>query len=405
MCLKNTKDSYGLVAKIFHWPMALIILGLILVGLYMSSIAPSPEKLQMIYYHKSFGILILWLVGLRIIWRAFSTQPAAIENHRSWERLLAKLVHLFLYIAMIGMPLSGWLMSSAGEYPVPFFGLEMPDLVSKDPDLGKLMYNVHEVLAYMLIVVIGLHSLGALKHHFIDKDETLKRMAARPMQRIGPYLIIFILVFFGFGVLKIVSMEQLVPDRQTAIQENITVSNTASEQQVTAANQWIIDKEQSVISFQASVYGKKFTGEFSDFDGSIIFNPDDLSSSSADITINVNSVDSDDEERDAQMLGEEWFAIAEYPQARFQTTSFEGKGDGQYLAHGNLTIKGITMPVDLAFGLDIMQQDDGPSKAMMSGDLTVNRLDFGLGEGRWEDGNMVGLTVDILIQMAAFSNK
>lgn len=405
MCLKNTKDSYGLIAKIFHWPMALIILGLILVGLYMSAIEPSPEKLQMVYYHKSFGILILWLVGLRIIWRAFNTQPAHLPSHKGWERLLAKLAHFFLYVAMIGMPLSGWLMSSAGEYPVPFFGLEMPDLISKNPDIGRLMHGVHEILAYMLIGAIGLHAMGALKHHFIDKDETLKRMAAKPMQRIGPYLIVFIIVLFGFAVLRIVTMPKAVSQQQVSIQENISANDTAFEQQIVAANQWVIDKTQSRLSFQASVYNKEFTGTFSDFDGSIIFNPDDLAGSAADITININSVDSDDEERDTQMLGEEWFATEQFPQARFQTTSFEDQGAGEYLAKGNLTIKGITLPVELPFRLDITEQDDGSFKADMNGDLTLDRLDYGLGEGRWEDGNMVGLTVNVLIQLAAFSNK
>ena len=405
MGLKNTKDSYGLVAKIFHWPMALIILGLILVGLYMSSVEPSPEKLQLIYYHKSFGILILWLVGLRLIWRAFNKPPIALPNHKGWERLLAKLAHFFLYAAMIGMPLSGWLMSSAGEYPVPFFGLEMPDLVSKNPDLGSLMHSVHEVLAYMLIGVIILHSLGALKHHFMDEDETLKRMAAKPMRHIGPYLIVVILLIFGAGVLKMGSLNWLIPEQQTVREENITGNNIVTEQKASIAHQWIIDEQQSVISFQASVYNKEFTGRFSDFDGSIIFNPDDLKNSSANITIKINSIDSDDAERDASMLEDDWFAIADYQAAHFKTTAFEDKGEGQYLAVGDLTIKGKTMPTVIPFQLDIVPQDDGTSRAYMNGQVTLNRLDFGIGEGRWESGNMVGLTVDVAIQLVAFSNK
>ncbi|HPF79071.1 MAG TPA: cytochrome b/b6 domain-containing protein, partial [Alphaproteobacteria bacterium] len=96
MLLKNTKETYGLIAKAFHWPTAIIIMALILVGLYMGSMENGPDKLQVYMLHKSFGILVLWLVGLRIVWRLINTQPAALPNHKPWERILAKLAHLAL---------------------------------------------------------------------------------------------------------------------------------------------------------------------------------------------------------------------------------------------------------------------------------------------------------------------
>ena len=131
MSLRNTIDTYGTIARFFHWAIALLVIMLIIVGLYMVGLEYSPDKIKLYGWHKSFGLLVLWLAGLRIIWRAISHPPEENLEHQTWEKLCAKVAHALLYIAIIGMPLSGWIMSSAGEYPVPFFGMEMPDLVSK----------------------------------------------------------------------------------------------------------------------------------------------------------------------------------------------------------------------------------------------------------------------------------
>lgn len=401
MQIKNTKESYGLVSKIFHWPMAFIILGLILVGLYMGGLPNSPYKFEIYALHKSFGLLVLWLVGLRILWRLFNKQPEANASHKSWERLLAKLAHFLLYIAMIGMPLSGWLMSSAGEYPVPFFGLQMPDLVGKNPDLGAFMHEVHEVLGSVLIGTIFLHALGALKHHFIDKDSTLVLMMAKPMKHIGPYILIAILGLFGLGILALSIFGE--EEGHETITEEIS-SKLEKPSYFSEDNAWKIVKEQSSINFRASVYNKEFTGTFSDFGGKIIFNPDDLKNSHADITINIKTLSSGDAERDSQMFGPEWFDIASFPTAHFRTTAFEKKAEGRYVAIGELTIKNRAMPLILPFQLDIIQGDgDGGARAYMNGSVSLNRLDFGLGEGRWEAADAVGLNVFVDLKIIAIS--
>ena len=113
----TARNRYGLGAKFFHWSIALLIFGLILVGFYMKGLPYSPDKLQIYGLHKSFGLMVLWLASVRIVWRQFVKPPLALDTHKNWEKILAKITHIFLYIAMIGMPLTGWLMSSAGEYP------------------------------------------------------------------------------------------------------------------------------------------------------------------------------------------------------------------------------------------------------------------------------------------------
>jgi len=201
--LKNTSETYGLIAKAFHWPMAIIMLGLLLLGLYMEGLDPSPDKYELYGLHKSFGLLILWMVGLRLIWRFYTKLPEPHENHQRWERVLAKIAHFLLYVSMIGMPLTGWLMSSAGGHPVGFFGISMPSLMEKNEDFGKLMNETHSILAFTLVGVILLHAAGAMKHHFIDHDNTLKRMMAGPMHKIGPYILIIILGLFVGAVVKL----------------------------------------------------------------------------------------------------------------------------------------------------------------------------------------------------------
>jgi cytochrome b561 len=177
MELRNTDQTYGTVAKSFHWLVALLILGLLVVGMTMVRMKMGPDMFKLIGLHKSTGLVVLGLATLRVLWRFTNRHVASLPNHQQWEKLLASLVHWLLYAAMFVMPLSGWIMSSAKGFSVSFFGLfTMPDLVKPDENLAALMIKVHNVSAYTLIVIIGLHIAGALKHHLFDRDNTLLRM-------------------------------------------------------------------------------------------------------------------------------------------------------------------------------------------------------------------------------------
>lgn len=216
---KNTSTNYGPISKFFHWSMALIMIGLVLVGFYMSDLSYSPFKMDLYYFHKSFGLLILWMVGLRLIWKHLTTTPEKIKTHAKWEKLLAAFAHILLYVSMIGMPLSGWVMSSAGGHPVSFFGIDMPTLIDKNKEIGGIAHNVHEYLGYVLTAAIALHAIGALKHHFMDKDETLVRMMANPMRKIGPYVLALITLAFIFivGGLLVKNKTNLLADAPVVI--------------------------------------------------------------------------------------------------------------------------------------------------------------------------------------------
>lgn len=169
--------KYNCLSRTFHWVMAVLMIGMLAVGLYMSDLDFSDFKMSLYGYHKATGILILALVALRILWRFKHTPPALPADMKPYEKLLAKGAHYALYLAMIIMPLSGWGMSSAGGHPISFFGLfTVPPLVEKNKELGGFFHETHEIAGYAVIVLIAFHFAAALYHHFVRKDDVLKRM-------------------------------------------------------------------------------------------------------------------------------------------------------------------------------------------------------------------------------------
>ncbi len=175
MPIKNSKDDYGLVAIILHWIMALLLVGLLIFGLYMVQLPVSFEKLKLYGWHKEYGILALMLVIVRLCWRIINKTPRL--SIPLWEIIAARTVHWAFYGFMLAMPITGWVITSAAGLPVSFFGLfVLPDLISPNPNLIELFEEIHEWLGYGLIATLGLHTAAALKHHFINKDDILRRM-------------------------------------------------------------------------------------------------------------------------------------------------------------------------------------------------------------------------------------
>ena len=169
-------SGYACSLRLIHWLMAILIIGLLGVGLYMEDMPASPDKYALYDLHKSFGIVALVFILLRLTARFTTSIPAPLPTHQGWEGVLARLIHITLYATMILMPLSGWAMSSFGGHPVALFGVNLPSLVAPDKELGGLMRSIHGLSANIMIGAITLHILGALKHHFIDRDATLARM-------------------------------------------------------------------------------------------------------------------------------------------------------------------------------------------------------------------------------------
>ncbi len=180
MCFRNTLQAYGGIAKFFHWAIAVLIIGMIAVGLIMSDMENSPDKFKLIGLHKEFGIVILILACMRLGWKIIDISPLFPDSIHRISKFGAKAVHFLLYVFMFAMPVTGWLMSSAAGFPISFFGLfVLPSLVSPDKKFAHDMAELHEILAWILIVLISLHVLAALLHHFYYKDNILLRMLPR----------------------------------------------------------------------------------------------------------------------------------------------------------------------------------------------------------------------------------
>jgi cytochrome b561 len=159
-----------------HWLMSLVIIGVLAVGLYMTNMPDSDQKWQLYGLHKSFGVLVLLLLIARVFFRFNSTLPLALKGISPVELTLSKIVIAALYLLMLIIPLSGYLMSGFGGYPISFFGITLPELITKNPSLGGVFHSMHGYAAYAIIGFIILHTAGALKHIFIDRINILRRM-------------------------------------------------------------------------------------------------------------------------------------------------------------------------------------------------------------------------------------
>jgi len=176
MTLRNTTRRWGAVAQLLHW----LIVALIVVQVTLATLAddaPPLRRLTLLARHKSFGLTILALALLRLAWRWANPTPELPTTLKPHERALARFTHVMLYALLFAMPLSGWMMTSARGFPVSWFGVfQLPDLVPKSKPLYEAMLTTHGALACALGVVVALHVAGALMHHFVKRDDVLRRM-------------------------------------------------------------------------------------------------------------------------------------------------------------------------------------------------------------------------------------
>jgi cytochrome b561 len=176
MHIKNTDDRFGWISIILHWIMAVLLIGLLMLGLYMVGLAFSHLKLKLYGWHKEFGLLALALVIFRVIWRLSNRTPS-LAALPALERFAARAMHFAFYCFMFLIPISGWCLTSAAGLPASFFGLfVLPTLVSASEAQRLFFTEIHKLLSYGLILAILGHVAAALKHHFINKDDILRRM-------------------------------------------------------------------------------------------------------------------------------------------------------------------------------------------------------------------------------------
>ena len=177
--LKNTDNSYGVVAKSFHWILFFMLTFSVVAGNFLASMPKGPEKLQAAAMHKSFGVIILLLILARFAWKLSNPTPKASNDATPVEERLAHGMHWLLYALMFAQPLSGILMTQSAGYPVSVFGLfELPALVDKSPSSAEFFRDAHGVIWIVLALSVFGHVGAAMFHHFVRKDDVLRSMTA-----------------------------------------------------------------------------------------------------------------------------------------------------------------------------------------------------------------------------------
>jgi len=184
MQLRSTLNDWGSITKIFHWGTAIFIITMLVFGITMTRFLDGdlPLKFTVYQLHKSFGFVILVFSAIRLLWRVFARETPRAAGGPPYQRRLAQAVHLLLYLLLFAMPITGLIAASASPLNVPtvIFGLfTLPRMVAPDAEIAAIFQAAHAWLAWTLIATLILHFVGAVWHHFVLSDDTLRRMMPR----------------------------------------------------------------------------------------------------------------------------------------------------------------------------------------------------------------------------------
>jgi len=438
---------YTAVAIVLHWAIAAAILFMLPLGFLMHERAEHGDTSQAVFsayqLHKSIGLTVLALTVLRLIWRLTHRPPPLPASMPAWERLAARAAHWGFYVLTLALPLSGWLYVSAGwnihedqslAVPTRWFGLfEVPhlfDLPQASDDVrsetAKAALGAHLVFAWAIIGLAAIHVAAALKHHFLDRDETLAHMVPglrAPGAAAGQPRSLARSVVLGVGfaaiavalIAALASASSLLLAPQTPSQIEIAEHEEAavgpandvapaSPETPTPAtpgqpSRWTVAHGASAISF-AYVYEdesgqSRFNGRFERWRADIRFDPGNLDASSIVVRIETASARTGVAVHDSTLPTAAWFDAGAFPTAEFRSTRIRASGPGQYEARGDLTIRGQTRRVDLPFTLAI----DG-DRASVQGATSIDRRDFGIGRDDAGD-DLISRDIEIEVRVEA----
>jgi cytochrome b561/polyisoprenoid-binding protein YceI len=422
-------QRYSAVAIVLHWTIALaIVLQIVLSGRMEGP--HTPESFAVTQLHKSVGITVLLLSLVRLAWRLTNPPPPEPASLARWERLLSQAVHWGFYAIMIGMPLTGWLMVSASrtEIPTLLYGVvhwpNLPGFADMAPAAKKAWHafglNGHHLIAKLIYGLLALHVAGALKHQLFSRNEpVLSRMAPGAVagRWVEPRLIVI-----AAAVLGVIAFGRLVqPPRPASGPPPVAaapaeaaapapVAPPAAPAATAAAPPpagpatpaapsgpvtWKVARG-STLSFATAWSGDPIQGRFERWTAAIAFSPDALDKSKVSVSIDMASARTGDEQRDASLPAPDWFDSAAHPKATFTATKFEKAGADRYVAHGSLSLRGVTKPIDLPFRLTITG-----NTAKVAGETSLDRTQFGVGQGEFTATDQVPAKVTVRVELTA----
>ncbi|WP_116367053.1 cytochrome b/b6 domain-containing protein [Parahaliea mediterranea] len=402
-------SQWSAAGKLLHWLFAALILAAIVLALVAGEMPLSPTKLRVYIWHKSLGITVLALLLARVVWRLRATAPPQPAGLSSLNVRLAGAGHFALYVLMLLIPLSGWVLNSTADFPFRWFGMfAVPSLTGPDRDLQHAFESVHGTLAWLLIVLLMGHVAMAIGHHLRSRD-FLQRMAPTSGYGRGA-LAIALAGALGVGVYAWRLPGQQSPAGEApssamaggdAIQaaeakeapEAVSAARSLSLP-LSKAPQWPMVATESHLGFTATYDNVAFQGHFPSFKADIRFDPQNLPGSRFDAAIPLAGVTTGSDERDMSLPGADWFHVDEYPNARYTAARFSAGGDGSFVAHGTLNLKGVERAVALQF----TWREDGDN-ARLSGQAVLDRRQFNVGSGMWANDSTVGFEVIVQVDL------
>ena len=395
MSRSNTNHSYGSVAKTFHWLTALLIITLIALGIIANGMAyDTSEQLArkafLFSMHKTLGVTMFFVALARIGWAFKQPKPNGLHPERKAESWLAETIHWLLYGSLVIVPLTGWIhhAASTGFAPIWWpFGQNLP-FVAKSESTSELFAGFHIIFERVLAASILLHVAGALKHHFVDKDATLRRMwfgASNAPKTTGEHSTILPLgsALIAWAAALFIGTAIGVFEHGDQAQETAALETVASD--------WTV--KSGAISIKIDQFGSEVTGSFEDWTAAITFDPD-TGLGTTEVTIAITSLTLGSVT--SQALGPDFFDTATFPTAVF-TADLTPTADG-HMASGTLQIRDKTLPIEMPFALSTA---DGVTS--MQAMTTLNRLDFDIGKGM-DDESSLKFPVDVQITLTATPN-
>lgn len=402
------RTRYSAAAIVLHWALALLLAFQLGLGWRLEDLPKGVAQFTAFQLHKSVGILILLLSLARLAVRLVKPRPVPVQDKPA-AMLLAKTVHVLLYVAMIGGPLAGWVLVSTGKVRLQtmLFGtVPWPDL-PLGPGWNEQAAALHSALGWLLAGLIALHVAGALRHHWLRGD-FLGRMLPGPGWSVGLALAGLAAAhatstfwsFAGPATVVPAPAPQIASPMPSPRPSSETPSPTPSPSETASpapeqASKWLLQGG-GRLTFQAAYAGTPVNGSFGKWDADIVFSPGDLANSRIRVTVDLASVNTADGERDEMLRSDSFFAAATHPRAIFTASRFTAKGGGRYVAQGTLSLHGQQRPLALSFDLKI----DG-DQASASGSARLNRLSYGVGSGEWASTDPIADGVTIAFRLKA----
>lgn len=373
--MNDTTQRYHGIAIGFHWLIAILIIGMLAAGKYMVSLEESdPLRFLLTQWHKSFGIVAMVLIVCRLLWRLTHRPPPLPGHLKTWEVYAAAAAHLLLYLLIIVIPVSGWIMVSASPLELPtviFNYIHWPHLAPFDSlpnkdEVSSFFAEIHEFAGSALILLLVAHIGAALRHQIILHDGMMNRMSPKTpdgkwavgIVPLTSAIVLIVVGLIGFGY--------------------------------SGGNSKPLGAGESRVHFTFTVQNQESQGSFSESVVELLLDRNNPAKSSLNATVNTATVTTGTSQIDATLLGNDWFDVKNHPQASFTSRELVAVGEDRYSASGTLRIKGIAR--DLIFPMDLVYVEKEPKA---TGSFTINRLDFELGSASQPDEETVGYQIEV----------